>query len=51
MTRNEEVQDRLQRLADNYEGYNLNYVYDELTEISEIVWEMIWEMIDEGDDD
>ena len=47
MTRDKEVQDRLQRLADNYEGYNLNYVYDELSEIADIVWEMI----NEGDDD
>ncbi len=46
-SRGQEVQDRLQRLADNYEGYNLNYVYDELSEIADIVWSMM----DEGDSD
>lgn len=45
--RDKEVQDRLQRLADGWSGYNLNYVYDELNEIADIVWEMM----DEGNDD
>lgn len=46
--RDKEIQDRLTRLADCWGRYNLNYVYDELNEIADIVWEMI---IDEGDDD
>ena len=40
-SREQEVQDRLQQLTDNFSGYNLNYVYDELNEISDIVWDMI----------
>ena len=45
--RDKEVQDRLQRLADGWSGYNLGYVYDELYEIADIVWSMM----DEGDSD
>lgn len=45
--RDKEIQDRLTRLADGWGGYDLNYIYDELIEIADIVWEMIYE----GDDD
>ena len=45
--RDKEVQDRLQRLVDGWSGYNLPYVYDELYEIAEIVWEMMDGAIDE----
>lgn len=39
--RDKQIQDRLTRLADGWGGYNLNYVYDELHEIADLVWEMI----------
>ena len=54
MNRINEVQDRLQRLTDNFSGYNLGYVYDELSELADIVWEMmdvIWETMGEESDE
>ena len=41
MDRSKEVVARLYGLADGFEGYNFNYIFDELEEITDIVWDMI----------
>ena len=40
----EKIKDRLQRLADDFEGCNLNYVLHELEHIEDMVYELSQEV-------